>query len=83
MIKHFTIVFQHHFSAKTLRIFFGTLQINAQIITAAILVGSALIVLSKTPPLIFNIPVIGVVGFITSVILGIWIIVSILRKNKL
>jgi len=60
-----------------------TNRIALAIITASILVGSALIVLSKTPPILFNIPVIGIVGFLTSVVLGIWIIISILRKNKL
>ncbi len=60
-----------------------TNRITMAIITAAILIGSALIVLSRTPPMIYNIPVIGLAGFLVSVILGIWIIISIIRKNRL
>ncbi len=60
-----------------------TNRLSLAIITAALIVGSSLVVLSRIPPLILNIPIIGFIGFSLSVVLGIWIVISILRKNKI
>ena len=53
------------------------------IVLASIVIGSSLIVLSKIPPLWNDIPVIGVVGFITAGLLGFWLLISILRHGKM
>jgi ubiquinone biosynthesis protein len=60
-----------------------TNRLTLAIITAALIIGSSLVVLSRIPPMIMNIPIIGFIGFSLSMILGIWIVVSILRKNKI
>jgi len=51
------------------------------IIIAALSIGSALLVMSDMPPKIYNIPILGAVGFVISAILGFMIVISIF-KNK-
>ena len=58
-------------------------RISFSIIIAALLIGSALIVISKTPPLFYGISMIGIIGFIAAAIMGIWLLVAILRKGRL
>jgi ubiquinone biosynthesis protein len=58
-------------------------RIAFSIVIAALIVGSALIVLSKTPPFLFGIPVIGIIGFVTAGVMGVWLLIAILRKGRL
>ncbi|NNF98801.1 MAG: AarF/ABC1/UbiB kinase family protein [Desulfobacteraceae bacterium] len=58
-------------------------RISFSIIIAALIIGSALIVISKTPPLLYGISLIGIIGFLAAAIMGIWLLVAILRKGKL
>ncbi len=53
------------------------------VIIASLLIGSALIVISKTPPLVYGISAIGLVGFLIAMVLGLWLLVAILRKGSL
>lgn len=58
-------------------------RISFSIIIAALLIGSALIVISKTPPFIFGISLIGIIGFLAAAVMGVWLLIAILRKGKL
>jgi len=58
-------------------------RISFSIIIAALLIGSALIVISKTPPLIYGISLIGIIGFLAAAVMGVWLLVAILRKGRL
>ena len=58
-------------------------RISFAIIIAALIIGSALIILSKTPPLIYGIPMIGVIGFLAAACMAFWLLVAILKKGKL
>ena len=58
-------------------------RLSISVITSAILIGSALLLLAKTPPLFFGIPILGLVGFVTAVGMGIVLIRSIYRKGRL
>ena len=58
-------------------------RIAFSIIIAALLIGSALIVISKTPPLFYGISLIGIIGFLFAAVMGIWLMVAILRKGSL
>jgi ubiquinone biosynthesis protein len=58
-------------------------RISFSIIIAALLIGSALIVISKAPPLIYGISLIGIIGFLAAALMGVWLLVAILRKGKL
>jgi ubiquinone biosynthesis protein len=58
-------------------------RISFSIIIAALIIGSALIVISKTPPHFFGISLIGIFGFLAAAIMGVWLLVAILKKGKL
>lgn len=58
-------------------------RISFSILIAALIIGSALIVISKTPPLFYGISLIGIIGFLAAAIMGIWLLIAILRKGRL
>jgi ubiquinone biosynthesis protein len=58
-------------------------RVSFSIIIAALVIGSALIVISKAPPLLYGISVIGIIGFLAAAVMGIWLLIAILRKGKL
>ena len=58
-------------------------RIALAILLAALIVGSALIVLSKTPPMWRGIPLVGVIGFSGAGIMGFWLLISILRHGRM
>ena len=58
-------------------------RLSVSIIIAATLIGSALLLLAKTPPMLFGIPVLGLAGFVTAVGMGIVLIRSIYKKGRL
>ena len=58
-------------------------RISFSIIIASLIIGSAIIVISKIPPLIFGISMIGIIPFITAVIMGLWLLVAIIKKGRL
>lgn len=58
-------------------------RISFSIIIAALIIGSALIVISAIPPLFYGISLIGIIGFLAAAVMGIWLLVAILRKGRL
>jgi ubiquinone biosynthesis protein len=58
-------------------------RLSISVIIAAILIGSALLLHAKTPPMIFGIPILGLAGFVTAVVMGIVLIHSIYKKGRL
>jgi ubiquinone biosynthesis protein len=58
-------------------------RISFSIIIAALIIGSALVIMSKVPPLFYDISLIGIIGFLAAAIMGIWLLVAILRKGRL
>lgn len=58
-------------------------RIAFAIVIAALLIGSAMIVIAKTPPLLYGISLIGIIGFIFAAVMGIWLLIAILRKGRL
>jgi ubiquinone biosynthesis protein len=58
-------------------------RIAFAIIIAALIIGSAMIVISNMPPLFYGISVIGLAGFLTAGFLGIWLLVAIIKKGRL
>ncbi len=57
-------------------------RLSIAVVIASILIGSSLLLLAKTPPLLFGIPVLGLAGFVTAVFMGMVLIYSIFRKGK-
>ncbi len=58
-------------------------RLSFSIIIAALIVGSALIVISQIPPLFYGISLIGIIGFTAAALMGIWLLVAIVRKGRL
>jgi ubiquinone biosynthesis protein len=58
-------------------------RISFSIIIASLIIGSALIVISETPPLFYGISLIGIILFSAAAIMGIWLLIAILRKGRL
>ena len=53
------------------------------LVLGALLVGSAVIVHSRVPPLWHEVPVIGIVGFVAAGLVGFWLLVRVLRNGTL
>jgi ubiquinone biosynthesis protein len=58
-------------------------RISFSIIIAALIMGSALILVSDTPPLFYGVSVLGIIGFLAAAVMGIWLLVAILKKGRL
>ncbi len=57
-------------------------KITLGIIIGCLLVGSSLIVTSKTPPIVFGFPILGIVGYVMSLLLGLYVAFDILRGRS-
>jgi len=51
------------------------------IVTGAIIMGSSMIITTGVGPFIFGLPALGVIGYLLSVVLGLWLIINTLRKK--
>jgi len=58
-------------------------RIAFAIVLAALVIGSSLIVLSGIPPKWYDIPIVGIAGFLAAGAMGFWLLVSILRHGKM
>jgi ubiquinone biosynthesis protein len=58
-------------------------RLSFSIIIAALLIGSAMIVTTKVPPLVFGISLFGIIGFAGAAVMGVWLLIGILRKGRL
>jgi len=52
------------------------------IIIGSLLIGSSLIITTGVEPLLWGFPAIGIVGFLISGLLGLYIVISTLRKHR-
>ncbi len=53
------------------------------LVLAALIVGSSIVVLAKTPPLVYDISLFGLVGFVVAALMGFWLLISILRHGRM
>jgi ubiquinone biosynthesis protein len=58
-------------------------KIAFSVVLASIVIGSSLLILSGVPPLIYGVSVIGLLGFLGAVILGFWLLISIMKHGKM
>jgi len=61
----------------------STSRLSFAMIIAAIVVGSALIMQSDIGPVLFDIPVIGALGYFIAAIFGLWLLITIIRNRSL
>jgi ubiquinone biosynthesis protein len=57
-------------------------RLTTGIIVAALIVGSSMIITTGVGPFIFGFPALGVIGYLISTVLGLWLVVTILRTKK-
>lgn len=58
-------------------------RISFSLVLASIIIGSALVIRTGIPPLWNGIPIIGLAGFVSAVILGFWLLISIMKHGKM
>ncbi len=58
-------------------------RLSFAIIISGLIVGSAMILISKTPPLFYGVSLIGIIGFLAAAVMGFWLLIAILKKGKL
>jgi ubiquinone biosynthesis protein len=58
-------------------------RISFSIIIAALILGSAIVVNTQVPPILFGVSVIGIAGFLAAAVMGIWLLVAIVRSGRL
>lgn len=58
-------------------------RLTVSIVTASLLIGSSLILLAKTPPLMYDIPILGIAGFGVASFIGLVLAYSIYKGGKL
>jgi ubiquinone biosynthesis protein len=58
-------------------------RMSFAIIIAALIIGSALIVISEIPPLVFGISLIGIIGYLVAAVMGVWLLLAIIKKGRL
>lgn len=58
-------------------------RISFSLIIAALIIGSALIMMTDKGPVLFEFSMFGIVGFMAAGVMGLWLVVAILRSGKL
>ncbi len=58
-------------------------RISFAIIIAALILGSAIVVHSNVPPLLFGVSVIGIGAFSAAAVMGVWLLTAIIRSGRL
>lgn len=58
-------------------------RVSFAIIIAALIIGSAIIIISNTPPIVLGVSLLGLIGFVTAFVMGVWLLFAILRRGKL
>jgi ubiquinone biosynthesis protein len=57
-------------------------RLSFSIIIAALIIGSSMIITTGIGPYILGFPALGIIGYIISSILGLWLIITIIRTRK-
>jgi ubiquinone biosynthesis protein len=57
-------------------------RVAFSVIIAALIIGSSMIITTGIGPVIFGFPALGIIGYLVSSILGLWLIVIIIRTRK-
>jgi ubiquinone biosynthesis protein len=59
-----------------------TSRLTFGIIIAALIIGSSMIITTGVKPLLFGFPALGIIGYLVSGILGLWLVINILRSRR-
>jgi ubiquinone biosynthesis protein len=58
-------------------------RLSFSVIVAALIVGSSLMLLAKVGPTYGTVPVLGIIGYCTAAVMGLWLLLAILRRGRL
>ncbi|MCG8637955.1 MAG: AarF/UbiB family protein [Desulfobacterales bacterium] len=58
-------------------------RISFAIIIAGLILGSAIVLNSKVPPVFFGVSLIGIAGFLAAAVMGLWLLIAIIRRGRL
>jgi ubiquinone biosynthesis protein len=58
-------------------------RMSFAIIIAALLLSSSILVQAKVGPFIKGYPILGLLGFLTAAVMGLWLLIGIIRSGKL
>ncbi|MBC2717561.1 MAG: AarF/ABC1/UbiB kinase family protein [Desulfobacteraceae bacterium] len=58
-------------------------RISFSIIIAALIIGSAIVIIAKTPPFVFGMSFLGFSGIAVSAVMGLWLFIGIVRNGRL
>ncbi|GAB6097328.1 AarF/UbiB family protein [Desulfatiferula olefinivorans] len=58
-------------------------RVSFAIIIGALIIGSALLLAFKTPPLFYGVSLVGMIGFSAAAVFGVWLLIAILKKGML
>lgn len=74
----------HHTGTRNLEETFNASmnRLTVGIIVGSLIIGSSLVITTGVEPLLWGYPMIGILGFLVSGILGLYIVVSTLRKHR-
>ena len=78
----FTIRFRHENIGglqRTLET--ATNRLTLGLLTAALIIGSSMIVTTGVKPLLFGYPTLGIVGYVLSALFALWLIIDIIRRH--
>ncbi|MCK4592102.1 AarF/ABC1/UbiB kinase family protein [Candidatus Parcubacteria bacterium] len=79
-----TISFQHKGLEKLiLEIDRASNRLSFSMIISALIIGSSFIILSDKGPFIFDYPALGIFGYLIAAVLGLWLVISIIRRGGL
>jgi ubiquinone biosynthesis protein len=59
-----------------------TNRLTFGIIIAAMIIGSSMIITTGIGPFLFGFPALGVIGYLISGLLGLWLVFNIIRRRK-
>ncbi|RMF85488.1 MAG: ubiquinone biosynthesis protein UbiB, partial [Nitrospinota bacterium] len=57
-------------------------RLSLSLLLAALIIGSSLLMLSGQAPFLFGFPLLGLIGYLLAGCLGIWLIISFLRRGR-
>ncbi|MCK5543251.1 MAG: AarF/ABC1/UbiB kinase family protein [Desulfobacterales bacterium] len=58
-------------------------RIAFAIIIASLIMGSAQLIDSNVPPVVFGVSLIGIIGFVAAAMMGLWLLFAIIKKGRL
>ena len=59
-----------------------TNRLTLAVIIGALIIGSSMIITTGVKPLLFGFPALGIIGYLVSGVLGLWLVINILRSRK-